>query len=943
MSDILFKGVCIKCGKNFNAKNGNRKTCESCYKAPWKPFKEEIKCKVCGEYFLSTHRSLKKCENCRSNTNNRAFTYKNIEYKNHTDFCRRNGIHCASTFSAFIREGDSISEAIDKMNKINDNKRTIEACHELAKDRGGECLETEYISSKHKMRWRCHNGHEFEKMAYQIEKGAWCKYCHQRFHKEETCRVVMEGVFGESFPKGFFFDWLINEDGNKMESDGYCDKLGYAFEFHGTQHFKLVKRFRMTEDDLERRKRNDQQKKDLYQEHGIEYFEITYMDFPKATSSVEDCVEKIRTKILLECKSRGISVPYPDAIIDIRRIFVADQWRMKYLRKEAEKNNIELLDDYYLGQRYHYHFRCHKGHKYTSTMLNIKQSIKNNGCVSCPECIDIERKKKGDKNIRKVVKEKGGQILKGVYENVNSKFLIRCMYGHKWETSYFSIVIQGSWCSKCNNGISIDYEGKHYDSLKQFEECRNISIGKIRYLMKLEDWTFEQAVDYILYDKGRRKSKVFECEICGDDIVLDASYMGVDPKYCIDCRPLADHQRYKDYAKKQREERIRKKKEEGWYCSVCGEEMPDHAHGLRFTCDNCISLSKRLSCLQCGEDLDPIDRGVIKYCSKCRNDFPNGEWFWRYEWTEGEDSIIIRNSGRLSTKDLASLLLGRTEMAVAARRLKLGIKLKKFSPKWSDAELEILRKKGPELTCEELHVLLPNRTVQAIEFKRKQIGVYWTAKKKRQNILAIGKKAAEIKRALDHSLRLEDLDEVTKQVLLGSLFGGGSITKKDKTGYILSIGRYNEEYLNWKMDWLLKFRPRRNDRNNKLSFETPRHPIFKTLYDQAYARNPGKSRVNQVLFPRKLLSQLGHLGWLIWYLDNGSANHLNLTIGRASLDQFQNVIDSFESFYGVEISRNKNQTLNIRSVRNVVMPIWLDLFEKHKFPESMYYKLEKFA
>lgn len=54
---------------------------------------------------------------------------------------------------------------------------TLEIAQARAHDHGGECLSTEYINHKTKMRWRCHEGHEWEDTLNHITNGRWCRQC----------------------------------------------------------------------------------------------------------------------------------------------------------------------------------------------------------------------------------------------------------------------------------------------------------------------------------------------------------------------------------------------------------------------------------------------------------------------------------------------------------------------------------------------------------------------------------------------------------------------------------------------------------------------------------------------------------------------------------------------------------------------------------------------
>ena len=60
--------------------------------------------------------------------------------------------------------------------------------------------------------------------------------------------------------------------------------------------------------------------------------------------------------------------------------------------------------------------------------------------------------------MQNLAKLKGGACLSKIY--VNSKITLRwkCIQGHKWEASPFSVKTRDSWCPKCANNIPLGIE-----------------------------------------------------------------------------------------------------------------------------------------------------------------------------------------------------------------------------------------------------------------------------------------------------------------------------------------------------------------------------------------------------------------------------------------------------------------------------------------------------
>ena len=57
------------------------------------------------------------------------------------------------------------------------HKRTIADCVAWAAERGGVCLSEVYVHANYPLRWRCAEGHEWENRPNGIKQGLWCPTC----------------------------------------------------------------------------------------------------------------------------------------------------------------------------------------------------------------------------------------------------------------------------------------------------------------------------------------------------------------------------------------------------------------------------------------------------------------------------------------------------------------------------------------------------------------------------------------------------------------------------------------------------------------------------------------------------------------------------------------------------------------------------------------------
>ncbi|MCK5561674.1 MAG: zinc-ribbon domain-containing protein, partial [Thermoplasmata archaeon] len=78
-------------------------------------------------------------------------------------------------------EWDAIPNSIKSGSWCPDCRGTqrsnIDEMQNIAKSRGGECLSTEYVNQRTKLRWRCKEGHEWDTQAGNVKNGTWCPFC----------------------------------------------------------------------------------------------------------------------------------------------------------------------------------------------------------------------------------------------------------------------------------------------------------------------------------------------------------------------------------------------------------------------------------------------------------------------------------------------------------------------------------------------------------------------------------------------------------------------------------------------------------------------------------------------------------------------------------------------------------------------------------------------
>lgn len=328
----------------------------------------------------------------------------------------------------------------------------LEEMRSLAIERGGECLSAEYPKGRNKkIRWRCSDGHEWESSPAAVKHaGQWCPTCSAGLG-ERFCRGMFEVIFGESFHK-VRPNWLKNSRGNQMELDGYSEKLGLAFEYHGIQHFKPTVFFHQ-KSPLTIRIQDDAEKMTLCANNNVTLFEIPYN------------VERLSLQhfIYAKCVEQGVSVERKPTI-DLSKISYYPKKRLAEMHAVAASRGGECLTTHYATMTTPVTWRCSNGHTWDCEF----NYIKNKG-QWCPECA-INKKLTLDE-IHNLARKQGGVCLATQYKSMAEPLLWRCSKGHEWKARPLDIKHKNSWCPYCAHVARLSIQDAISIAIDRGGEC----------------------------------------------------------------------------------------------------------------------------------------------------------------------------------------------------------------------------------------------------------------------------------------------------------------------------------------------------------------------------------------------------------------------------------------------------------------------------------------
>jgi hypothetical protein len=353
-----------------------------------------------------------------------------------------------------------------------------------AEEYGGKLISDKYVNANFKYIWQCKNGHIFEAKWGNVNNNKWCRKCLYLTIEQMKAYAVKRG--GKCLSEEYInikspLKWECKYE-HQWEARGIivngnnwcpiCNESTSGIICRKILEFLFKKEFPTKRPTWLKYKRNleldcyNEKLKIALEYNGpqhykeVSWYKTTTLDERKAMDVFKEqkCVEE---KVFL------IVIPYTIKTDDFYKTIRTKC--IPYLQEETPETLN--LDD-----------------------LNIK---------------DTKSEKMNELQV--MVEQKGGSILSKRYLNNYSKMKFCCAKGHEFEST-FSVVLSGSWCSRCAFGM---FRINGLDKIKKFieenegklisESYENMKIP-IEYMCK-EGHKYKRPVDSI-------KNLTFFCSKC---------------------------------------------------------------------------------------------------------------------------------------------------------------------------------------------------------------------------------------------------------------------------------------------------------------------------------------------------------------------------------------------------------------------------------------------
>lgn len=364
----------------------------------------------------------------------------------------------------------------------NRAQKTYEELNNVAKQRGGRLISTDIKNNKYKLKWECNYLHSWNASPNAVLRGQWCPTCSDGLG-ERIVREFFEQYFQLPFHKAHP-NWLKTITGSTLELDGFNEKLSLAFEHQGMQHYKHLKRFHRTKIEFQNQLLRDKEKIAKCNEYGVKLILVPEVPFLTPLDKLKDFLSEELIKYGFTIDKTHIDN------INLNKAYASNSINNFYekLKIEVEKKGGKLISDNYLGTATKLEFECSNGH-----IWKTKPNMIFSGRW-CPHCAGNIKYTLND--IKKIAEMKGGKCLSTSYTKAKEKLFWQCKEGHQWSIALSNIINANSWCPVCRKS---EIEQKYLNEMHSIAKSKNGKCLSEKYIKASEKIKWQCENGHIWY------------------------------------------------------------------------------------------------------------------------------------------------------------------------------------------------------------------------------------------------------------------------------------------------------------------------------------------------------------------------------------------------------------------------------------------------------------
>jgi len=400
---------------------------------------------------------------------------------------------------------ENVAKTPTKQRSKRQIKTNISDLQQKAREQGGLCLSTEYITARTHYQWQCREGHQWPSRWHCVKAGSWCHECRKwqsgrtrRKYSIKHMQEFAEKKGGQCCSEQYIefassYDWQC-ASGHKWQakwgnilngtwcpycSNGTGERICRAFfEQLFNAEFPKIKPDWLISENGKNRLELDGYCPALgiaFEHQGSQHY-VKRKHFKdqnfhtKRTSQFEIIQRRDALKVKV-CSERGILLVQIPSILEglgienvkpfIREKLLENYYplppdfdqkevdpdlsyhfnKLEELKTIVEAKGGQMLSTIYISSNTRYELKCREGHTWFSKGDNIKLG------KWCKTCAGIDTWT--IEYMHQIAGERNGRCLSDTYLNNRTKILWECEQSHQWLGRPSNVINKGSWCKKC--------------------------------------------------------------------------------------------------------------------------------------------------------------------------------------------------------------------------------------------------------------------------------------------------------------------------------------------------------------------------------------------------------------------------------------------------------------------------------------------------------------
>ncbi len=303
------------------------------------------------------------------------------------------------------------------------DSRVFTRVQEIARERGGRCLSTEYVNTHNHLRFRCAEGHEWKTLPTNVCRGTWCPRCAGKLLTIDDMRELARTRGGRCLSRSYRGDrfplrWRCAEGHEWTARQGDVRHSTWCPHCAGNAPKTIA--------DVQA----------LAVRHGGVCLSTT----------IATVVDRLRFRCRLghEFASNANRVQQGQWCARCRRLPRAT---LERLRQVVRLRGGDLLVSEYPGTKVPIRVRCREGHEWSPTPSAL---MGGRWCRACSYEAARGRSKPqlSIVDMQEVAASRGGRCLSETYVNAVTPLRWQCHDGHEWD-AIPAAVRGGHWCPIC--------------------------------------------------------------------------------------------------------------------------------------------------------------------------------------------------------------------------------------------------------------------------------------------------------------------------------------------------------------------------------------------------------------------------------------------------------------------------------------------------------------